>query len=726
MKKFWNILRKLSGDNRGGGIVVVLVTMTCVALMGASVLFMSYTAFAMRATERQASKDFYSAETAMEEIRAGVQTVASDAIAVAYKAVLEEYGKGSDVNRRFETAFMTALMKSALLSDDDTYKTSFLQKYVVGGRMVLDTSNSDPDADPEYITPVSGGTVKVRSDSHEVDGGDSITLKNVCVIYTATNGDETTITSDLVIDMPKLAYTTSAASITGLPQHAMIADKDMLQRVGNSEINISGSAYVGGMQMHGSGSKMTIENGTFVCAETVSVGGDTNGGRLVTGDDVKLWAGRIEVNGGSAVSLSGETYVLDDLELAGTSSQATLTGSYYGFGDGTPDSGSGDPLPSRSSAILVNGRDSTLNVSGLNRMMLAGRAYISNSLFPGSDEQDAASVSMIESVAVRVNQQMYLIDPADLEMAINDGSEYVPVTQNPILTEEKPTVRLKNNNFEPVFRSYKYFGQWLTYCFIDLGDPVVTEENSAKHIAANEYFEKRFSQNSSQINGYLGNSSNLNAGGVGTLGYTIRGKDGNYTFSRANGVIFDCAGMRGTFEQLKKTLVDYNVDPGANITPYKYIVKTSEVSLLDNDEPQYFMGPAKDPNDENQIITAPVGIIVDNPSSDDTNPTDHAYVVDEDTPSTVRVIIASGNVVVDDVTFTGLIIAGGNITISGDTNIKAAPDEVIKAFSAKNGTISLGSYLRGGETNYYGESVFGEADGWHLNTLVTYKNWLKN
>ena len=67
MKKLKKILRDFAGNNRGAGIVVVLVSMVCVALMGASILFMSYTAVRLKATERQASRDFYSAETALRK-----------------------------------------------------------------------------------------------------------------------------------------------------------------------------------------------------------------------------------------------------------------------------------------------------------------------------------------------------------------------------------------------------------------------------------------------------------------------------------------------------------------------------------------------------------------------------------------------------------------------------------------------------------------------------------
>ena len=115
MKKQWNILRRLSGNNRGSGIVVVLVSMTCIALMGASLLFMSYTAVRMRATERQASHDFYSAETAMDEIRSGAQSIASVALGKAYKTVLLTYSEGGQMNQLFADAFVKELKTAGSL-----------------------------------------------------------------------------------------------------------------------------------------------------------------------------------------------------------------------------------------------------------------------------------------------------------------------------------------------------------------------------------------------------------------------------------------------------------------------------------------------------------------------------------------------------------------------------------------------------------------------------------
>ena len=318
MKKLRNILRGFAGNNRGAGIVVVLVSMVCVALMGASILFMSYTAVRLKATERQASKDFYSAETAVEEIRAGVQAVALEAIATSYKYALETYSTGLGIADRFSDQFYADL-KDAYLFNDATStqdRVSLLQSYV---------SNS---------SAIVSDSVLVKKNAIEK----TLVLKNVQVTYTAENDYKTTISTDISVGVPAFAYIMSATSISGLPEHALIAREALVQKDGSTSIlKIYGSAYTGRMDLGGeSGSKMTISEGNLVCAGDANISGATTGGRLVTvpasdGTPVKFWAGRITVNQGSSVHLNSETRVLDDLELAERGASATLIDSYYGL-----------------------------------------------------------------------------------------------------------------------------------------------------------------------------------------------------------------------------------------------------------------------------------------------------------------------------------------------------------------------------------------------------------
>ena len=68
-------LKTLRG-NRGSGIVLVLVCMICVSILGTLIMYLSYTGYMFKITERQSKADFYSATTAMDEIRACVQKAA--------------------------------------------------------------------------------------------------------------------------------------------------------------------------------------------------------------------------------------------------------------------------------------------------------------------------------------------------------------------------------------------------------------------------------------------------------------------------------------------------------------------------------------------------------------------------------------------------------------------------------------------------------------------------
>ena len=721
MKKQWNILRRLSGNNRGSGIVVVLVSMTCIALMGASLLFMSYTAVRMRATERQASHDFYSAETAMDEIRAGAQSMASVALGKAYKTVLLTYSEGGQMNQLFADAFVEELKTTGLISRDArTYDPDILFAYV---------------NNRTGVTVSGGGTI-------DNTNTDELVLKDITVAYTANNGYTTTISSDISIGMPDFTYIASGNSFTGLPEHALIA-KEKLQQIGDqSTIQISGSAYVGSMDLQTKNSKLTISNGTLVCANDVAVSGETPNGRLVTADDVKLWAGRIEITGSGTLTLNGETRVLDDLELAGGTSSATLSGSYYGFGDGTVPT-SNDIPANYSSAILVNGLNCMLDLSGLDHLMLAGRSYISDSLYAGADHGStnaAQRVGMLESIAVRSNQQMYLVDPADLEVDTGNNGIFKKVDQNPFVADSSvinpdtlldkeggnyKRIRLTGEaqdraaqyGYKLTVRQYPFAqDQKVVYCFMEF-----TTLN-----AANDYFEERFGKNSNQINSYLTSSttsgtevtieySNLNVsenGNVSTYGYglTGNGDDDPYTLIQPTRTQFNPSGMRSTFNQLKKTLIDGNTRVAEDITPYTYIVNTRKVNALEAGVPRYFYNAAGDP----------LGVVVNGD-----------YSINASTPSTMRLVIASGDVTVS-ADYTGLIISGNTIKLQGQgVDIVHNRAGVIDAFeavaTAADGSRDImGTYLLHGVNVGEDWTESGGEEGWNLDDLITYKNWTKN
>ena len=198
-----------------------------------------------------------------------------------------------------------------------------------------------------------------------------------------------------------------------------------------------------------------------------------------------------------------------------------------------------------------------------------------------------------------------------------------------------------------------------------------------------------------------------NAEGYDREGYTIRGKDGNYIVSQPNGVTFDCSGMRSTFNQLKKTLIDSNTMTTAN-NPFDYIVDTARVDAVN--------GTFTFADESGNIV----GLVTDG---------DYAITSSENLYPDLRVIIAAGDVTVYR-NFKGLVICGGTIDIQGNVTMEADESLVIQAFNSFNTndpTDRLASYLLHGANETLGDAVDpGDVDGWNLDTLVTYRNWTKN
>ncbi len=131
-----------------------------------------------------------------------------------------------------------------------------------------------------------------------------------------------------------------------------------------------------------------------------------------------------ETNSSEQVNLLGTTYLSDDLTIeSGNSSKVTVPGEYYGYGSPTSarrslnqylynDANDRWSDTALSSAIVINGKNTTLDLSGVRKMMLAGRSYIGtsnvNSIGGKNNDND---IMMGESITVKGTQLAYLLPP---------------------------------------------------------------------------------------------------------------------------------------------------------------------------------------------------------------------------------------------------------------------------------------------------------------------------
>ena len=202
------------------------------------------------------------------------------------------------------------------------------------------------------------------------------------------------------------------------------------------------SAY-SGIFVNGKNSTLTLNSDVVVCSGSLAAynGAEINlSGRTQTLSE--LWADNIVIGGkdGGSLKASADAYIFDDTELNAEKASLKFTqGSYFGYSYNAQDTRSLNYLRQKGylatgyklrshfsdSAIIVNGKNSTLDLQDLNSLYIAGKSYIefpkiAASSVPEDDENitvdenaDYAFTTLKDystgqSLDVKTNQLMFL------------------------------------------------------------------------------------------------------------------------------------------------------------------------------------------------------------------------------------------------------------------------------------------------------------------------------
>ena len=435
-------------NNRGFSLFTVLIAVSFVAILGMLILYIAISNFNMKITGLKGKDAFYTAERALEEIRTGLQEDVGEAMSTAYTQVLESYSKESSQDatmdeqrqEQFENLFLEALQKRLAASDKETKQYS-LKKLISYVDILNDTSVFDKDKESLVITNPSGSTpeMSVNESSDTTDEKGSVVLKNLKVIYVDSKGRAAIIETDIRLDVPDVQFPTPS-TLPDLMNMIVVADAGIVcEGDTTSTSTIQGSIYAGllpkikvGETNTADGARSThsiyvqnnatlnIESGDkVVCAGKINVG---NGSSFSSASGVNLWAKGLDVDSGKEVKLEGTTYFADDLTVSGKNNNITIAGNYYGFGSVTSALNeacyfksiyaNGNTGADLSSAIVINGKNTTLDLSNVQKLMLAGKNYIASSKVKGT-KTNASDVMTGESITVKGTQLAYLL-PSEL------------------------------------------------------------------------------------------------------------------------------------------------------------------------------------------------------------------------------------------------------------------------------------------------------------------------
>lgn len=202
------------------------------------------------------------------------------------------------------------------------------------------------------------------------------------------------------------------------------------------------SAY-SGIFVNGKNSTLTLNSDVVVCSGSLAAynGAEINlSGRTQTLSE--LWADNIVIGGkdGGSLKASADAYIFDDTELNAEKASLKFTqGSYFGYSYNAQDTRSLNYLRQKGylatgyklrshfsdSAIIVNGKNSTLDLQDLNSLYIAGKSYIEFSKIAASSvSEDDENITVDEnadyafttledystgqSLDVKTNQLMFL------------------------------------------------------------------------------------------------------------------------------------------------------------------------------------------------------------------------------------------------------------------------------------------------------------------------------
>lgn len=813
--------RKLHQDNRGGAMVMVLVIIAFITILAGVLMFAAYAGYNMRIVDRHGKDNFYTAETVLDEINVGLQGEASAALNDAYQQVMTNYAVYETESARainfYSKYFKELETRLADPSATGQYDIGTLRGYLSSDILGDGKGGSAPTGDRADFgtygaiveSNVDSGTpYKLKITTTTINGTPNVptglALEDLKVSYVDESGYVSIISTDIRIAIPNMDFG-GASAYPDLDGYCLIADNKLFfENSLGGTVTVKGDAYAGNAEKHiipavetkndptreDKGEETAIYIDTFgdVCFTTpvfaqagslsrLVGGGDVEvaRGKLKT-TDVELWGENLLLNASSA-DLTGSTNLSDDLVLNGIGSSAVLSGEYNGFGVldineiNTPGSGSDFDLndtqnADSSSAIMVNGKDCRLDLSGLEQLIVGGHSYVKTST-KATEDTNKRNVMMGESIAVKSNQLIYLVPPEALGCRIaEDGTieetefgcnplkleQYEKIINNPseylLLDGHKQIEALDYKSLdnyinqetvagksEPAYIPEVVFKQTnagtLVYCYLRFKD----EE------AANRYFRDYYNVNTETVNKYTRLYATeikmadadamlyLNMAG-NALAYTgaapaevVRATDsyGNRAQRQDFSVI-----KQDTYEALKAKMITNKAQLGAaelDQTVFPNII--NETRLSDTISKLSSGGRTVKISTEDGTKTVVL--------------TEDDYSINSSTGSDVHMVISLGNVTVER-SFEGLVIAKGNITVKGAVNISplgstsgSAVDEFTEMLNAHmTSTVNGNEYyvldvFRDGVNELYGtrtvESLGSERVS--MADLINYERWTK-
>ena len=736
-------------DDRGASLLAVLILMVVVSAIAVVITKITIVNIQMKEVERGTKKNFYSADAIMDDLRTGAREQAETALENAYADVLQHYvdytSGGKNVQDVFKQNYMNGLEK--YFADPDPMKTK-VDTTNKQGNVVYRVAGYDADKVKGCILDGTqqGCFVAPADPKYEIDyGTGTFTLKDVRVVYKDAQDYETTITTDLVFSTPDMNFS-GQSQVKEFMKYALIADDQI--NVNASNVTVDGSVYagVGGIVASGNGTgelkgRMILTRGDIVADMGTSLSvGDGNS---------SIWAENLMTTGKSAATLNvnGNMYVADDLALNAKESNVTLKGNYYGY-NFQKNYGAGDTVATDadfSSAIMINGKSSSLNIQNLKYLLLAGRTFISR-----GNNSSNTDIQMGESIAARTNQLAYYVPERYVKVESGESTLLKWNDAQNVRIGEKEYPIGESDYAASIHVDPVKLDGWLNHA-----NPIVPYYytngvnyylNFKSQQDANEFYAAYYAGNTGKAGGFAGTYLDKNALIIDEHNKVIMTLSGDIMYRTkpeemfqekavtiepdnwkdSAGLLWDyCSKLAVSYKSLELGLKDF----GQSVTPDQVRFSVTDENghekidksidplfdkLIDRSALQEEIAKHKNPGDAGFTVYHP---------ADDVYLIDNTGVYDLPTSITKGIVVATGSVKVSG-NFEGLIISGGKVTFDANVQVKGNKLLVSNLFKEdQSRKAPLFSKFFRDCSGTAASNISGQLD---LDSYINYDEWKKN
>lgn len=778
-----NRRRKMKLNNSGSTMMIVMVAVALIAVLATVLMSMSYMNYNMKVTELNSKKNFYTAEVVLDQISVGLQKEISDSVEDAYVRAMQRYTLENDIERntnfanyyigelrnRLRTASLDSKYQIEPIDTDGDgvydcglvhYLDSALQAAYANGNLKITSDEKKMESVAiSKVDPESGAMV------YESQG---LVLYDLRIEYTDANKFTSVIETDIRLKTPSLTLVTKTA-MPNVFDYSLVADAGILGGSTGTTVNFKGNVYAGDDTLNpaidfGGISITQSHKWTFsgesrvVSAGPVSVAGGTTS--LTTTEQTDCWFDSIKLNevigsNSGSISLEGNTYVRDDLTIEGNGGNVEISGNYYGFGYADTAEGS--------SAIVINGKNAVLDMSGLERLTLGGNAYIQTSKVEYTvdglfDVDHNLDILTGNSLAVKSDQIAYLV-PAE---CIGVNGTAVEIGRNPMtkaeyerwlnletertngnasyanyqlvsFTKDTKTVGktlgeydINGSGYKTIFRTIN--GETLCYLYLDF-----TEEGAA------DYYKDYYYAAETKMNRYISAYNNRVLINPTMIERESKGTMLSYALDSDGG---DISIVENTMDSSRAAEDIAAIEKEQDLNLARFDRLQAKLTLEENDVTAEELGrtvyenlineavlnsiPKNTTGEKKELVLSTGSIYAVFVNNRDKGP---YYYTDED----VCVIVATGDVYLQK-DFDGLLITDGKVILDGATQVVPNKEMVLKMLSAKesdaeNAMSLIAKYFRNGDKYSFDTSLKAEVTntmaGQQIGELIVYENWAK-